>query len=142
MRHDRAFCKHCQYSLAGLTCNVCPECGTPFDLARRGSFSRRPRLQRWTRRVAVSVFGLALLYVTTYYCNVETQPPMTSGLPNGVVMISEGTITLELQPTYPFGGDLALLFYKPVHAIDRKLRSGNWSVPMGGPGNTFLWAGM
>lgn len=149
MREDRAFCKHCQYTLAGLTRNVCPECGTMFDLARRHSFSRHPLLRKWGRRITASIFGFSVLYVTTYYCSVQTQQPLAALQqrmalsPRVLVWGSERALTLELQPTYRVGGDLASLLYKPIHSIDRKLRSSSWSVLMKRyDPNSFLWAGM
>jgi hypothetical protein len=58
-----AYCRRCGYSLHGLQCGKCPECGGAFDLANRKTFARKPprlRLKWWARRVAVVVAVLPL----------------------------------------------------------------------------------
>src|SRR3954471_21470452 len=48
-----ARCRGCGYALRGLSDHRCPECGRPFDPARRGTMRlphHPPRLMRWLVR--------------------------------------------------------------------------------------------
>ena len=146
MSRDRAFCKHCQYTLARLTGNVCPECGTPFDLSSRRSFTRHPRLRKSWRGLTIAALGSLVLYVASYYYAVQIQPASMLNSWQKVYIIlsgreSGGEFTLELEASYRVGGKLAAMLYSPIHIVDRKLRSDRWSVHMKPP-QLILWAGM
>lgn len=136
MHEDRAFCKHCRYELSGLGSSICPECGKPFDPARRRSFTRHPRLRTWHRRIAAAVLGAFAAYVASYYCLVQVgQPTVTRS--RIVIEIDHGSsraasvpahfsVRLDSRPVYRMGGRFATVTYRPIHAIDRKLRADTW----------------
>jgi len=138
MSRERAFCKHCRYTLARLTGNVCPECGTLFDLSSRRSFTRHPRLRKSGRSLAIAALGSLVLYVASYYYAVQIQP--TSMLNRRQVLYiivtgrkSGGEFALELEASYRVGGKFAAMFYSPIHIVDRNLRSDRWSVQIKPP---------
>lgn len=55
------FCKRCDYSLAGVAANACPECGGPFDPLRPETYSKTPhgRRTRILKRTGWAVLILA-----------------------------------------------------------------------------------
>ena len=126
--------------LAGLTRNVCPECGKPFDPARRRSFTRHPRLRKWGRRISLSVLGVLILYVASYYWALQRPRLINGGLADFALILPASEGGLQLLPKYRVGGDVALLVYKPVHAVDRKLRPNRWYMTL--RTEQQLWAGM
>ncbi len=161
MRDVRAFCKRCRYELSGLSSPVCPECGRPFDLARRRTFTRHPRLRAWRRRVAVAllaVLGAVAAYVGSYYCVVDvdrSSPQLVFVTSSGPATVIRGSVQvfipntpasntpesggnagpmlhLEFTPAYRIGGEIARDLYRPMHAIDRMLRPGSWSWDLPG----------
>ena len=153
MINSRLFCKHCQYQLGGLTRNVCPECGMPFNPTCRRSFSRHPRLRRWRRTIGATLLVPSLLYVVSYYCVVQVRQLTTFRGALVVTTVSgQPKVILALEPTYRFGGAIASSIYRPLHTLDRKLRPDTWSIPVtlqtlqpmqqAGQSNKFLWAGM
>lgn len=128
MRADRTFCKRCLYELVGLARGTCPECGRPFDMACRQSFSRHPRWRTWRPRIAAGLLGMGVAYVASYYCIVRvSQGSLALGL-QPVQTPTELVVTLALQPTYRVGGDLAAFIYAPMHAMDCRLRPERWSM--------------
>lgn len=45
------YCKHCWYVLDGLPTHRCPECGVPFDPAKRRTYRTKPRRKYWLGRL-------------------------------------------------------------------------------------------
>jgi hypothetical protein len=58
-----AFCKSCDYPLAGVPAAVCPECGRAFDPADPSTYDARPRARRrtWIRRGAWAIGVIVLV---------------------------------------------------------------------------------
>ena len=147
MDDSRVFCKYCQYKLAGLAQNVCPECGKPFDPDRRNSFTRHPRASRSLRRAAFCLLAAAAAYIGSYYCLVRALPYYIPGSGGSQVtfvrmsMDSRGLVG-DLPPTYRVGGAYASSVYAPVHALDRMLRPHTWLVRFPLRSKPLEWAGM
>ncbi len=147
MDDSRVFCKYCQYKLAGLAHNVCPECGKPFDPDRRHSFTRHPRMFRSLRRVAFYLLAVAAAYIGSYYCLVRALPFITLGSGASQVtfvrmsMDSRGLVG-EVAPTYLVGGSYVSSVYSPLHTLDRKLRPHTWLVVLPFQTGPLEWAGM
>jgi hypothetical protein len=145
MPGHRVFCRKCRYELAGLVCNVCPECGRPFDPARRRSFSRHPQLRKWRLRIIAGVLAPILGYAASYFALVQTQPPNWRGPVSFSRTTDQEVMILPLSASYRTGGDWARVVYSPIHAVDRKLRPDSWSTRLllfPAQPESYLWAGM
>ncbi len=127
MRDVRAFCKRCRYELSGLSSPVCPECGRPFDLARRRTFTRHPRLRAWRRRAAVAllaVLGAVAAYVGSYYCVVDvdqSSPQLvfvaSSGWPATVIRGSVQVVIPKAPASGGYARPIALLEFALVFGL-------------------------
>ena len=64
-----AFCLACQFSLAGLTAGLCPECGQRFDPADPTTFSTAAASPPWLRRCLALIAVLPMLaHAMIYAC--------------------------------------------------------------------------
>ena len=60
------YCQKCWYVLDGLTEPRCPECGRPFDPARRRSYRTKPRGRWWLNVVLGTAAALLVLFALSW----------------------------------------------------------------------------
>ncbi|MBC7835116.1 MAG: zf-TFIIB domain-containing protein [Phycisphaerales bacterium] len=120
-------CPKCRYDLAGLTEDVCPECGGAFDradlLSANGAAARAKRLRRVQRRLFVLSVGLAALTVVLAIVDL-----FEIGVVTLLFSILSLFVTLSVRPWrgYRPGMLLYLLLLLP-------LSEGTWNQPADAP---------
>ncbi|NOX60184.1 MAG: hypothetical protein GXP29_15175 [Planctomycetes bacterium] len=96
---EQRYCLQCAYSLLHLETNRCPECGLPFDPAKRRSFEMRPsRTPFAVARILPKAFLIALAHIIILVSTVNVmsspQAPLDwSDFPIGIRILAYPLMT-------------------------------------------------
>jgi hypothetical protein len=74
-------------------------------------------------RLALSVVGALLVYITAYYVLVSSLPPSITTRVHSDGISRKYRIT---GPYYQFGGSISQILFRPAHMLDRRWRPARW----------------